>query len=186
MLEEGFKSLTDGVEFVKDFLDAADIEKGSYTYNLEPLDFKELVLEMAGKQKEIAEKKGLSFEVQISEGDYITKGDKAHFSQAIRNFIDNSIRYTPKGGLTINLSRAGDKILFVVKDTGVGLSDELKPRLFTKGGRAKDSLKVNVDSTGYGLSFVKGIVDAHKGRVWAESAGPGQGSTFYLELPVVV
>ena len=51
-------------------------------------------------------------------------------------------------------------------------------------GNDKNSLKVNVNSTGFGLSFVKGVVDAHKGRVWAESAGVNQGSTFYMELPV--
>ena len=49
-------------------------------------------------------------------------------------------------------------------------------------GRGKDSIKVNVNSTGYGLSFVKGVVEAHKGRVWAESDGPGKGSSFYVEV----
>ncbi|MDO8729026.1 MAG: ATP-binding protein [bacterium] len=75
-------------------------------------------------------------------------------------------------------------MLLTVQDTGVGISDELKPKLFTKGGRDENSLKVNINSTGFGLSFVKDVVEAHKGRVWAESAGPNQGSTFYMELPV--
>ncbi|PJA32652.1 MAG: hypothetical protein CO185_02035, partial [Candidatus Zambryskibacteria bacterium CG_4_9_14_3_um_filter_42_15] len=184
MLDEGFKSLTEGVDFVKDFLDAANIEKGSYTYNMEPLDFKALVLETAEKQKALAEEKGLSFDVNVSEGDYNYHGDKAQLGQAVRNLIDNSIRYTPKGTINIQLTTNNKKILFMVKDTGVGISNELKPKLFTKGGRDKDSLKVNVNSTGFGLAFVKGVVDAHKGRVWAESAGPNLGSTFYMELPL--
>jgi len=183
MLDEGFKSLTEGVDFVKDFLDAANIEKGSYTYNMEPLDFKALVLETAEKQKALAEEKGLSFDVNVSEGDYNYHGDKAQLGQAVRNLIDNSIRYTPKGTINIQLTTNNKKILFMVKDTGVGISNELKPKLFTKGGRDKDSLKVNVNSTGFGLAFVKGV-DAHKGRVWAESAGPNLGSTFYMELPL--
>ena len=54
--------------------------------------------------------------------------------------------------------------------------------MFTEGGRGKDSVKVNVDSTGYGLYSVKLIIDAHKGKVWAESEGPDKGSTFYIEL----
>ena len=184
MLDEGFKSLTEGVDFVKDFLDAANIEKGSYTYNMEPLDFKALVLETAEKQKAVAEEKGLSFDVNVSEGDYNYHGDKAQLGQAVRNLIDNSIRYTPKGTINIQLTTNNKKILFMVKDTGVGISNELKPKLFTKGGRDKDSLKVNVNSTGFGLAFVKGVADAHKGRVWAESAGPNLGSTFYMELPL--
>ena len=58
-----------------------------------------------------------------------------------------------------------------------------KNKLFKKGSRGDDSLKVNVNSTGYGLFFVKGVIDAHHGRVWAESEGRGKGSTFYVELP---
>lgn len=185
MLEEGFKSLTEGVDFVKDFLDASNIEKGSYTYNMESLDFKALVLDVVEKQKDVAKEKGLSLEVHISEGDYNTKGDQAQLGQAVRNLIDNSIRYTPKGTINLQLTTNNKKILLTIKDTGVGISDELKPKLFTKGGRDKDSLKVNVNSTGFGLSFVKGVVEAHKGRVWAESAGPSLGSTFYMELPVI-
>ena len=123
------------------------------------------------------------FETHVSDGDYNYKGDKAQLGQAVRNLIDNSIRYTPKGTINLQLSTNNKKILLVIKDTGVGISNELKPRLFTKGGRDKDSLKININSTGMGLSFVKGVVEAHKGRVWAESAGPNLGSTFYLELP---
>lgn len=185
MLDEGFKSLSEGVDFVKDFLDAANIEQGSYTYNMEPLDFKALVVDIAEKQKGAADEKGLSFELNIAEGQYNTKGDKAQLEQAVRNLIDNSIRYTLKGGLSVSLSLDDNKILFSVEDTGVGLSDELKPKLFTKGGRDKDSQKINVNSTGFGLAFVKNVAEAHGGRVWAESPGPDKGSTFYMELPVV-
>ena len=184
MLEEGFKSLTEGVQFVKVFLDAANIEKGSYTYQMEPLDFKTLVVDTVAHEKEAAQERGLSFETNVAEGDYHMKGDKEQLGQAVRNLIDNSIRYTPKGTINLQLTTNDKKIILAIKDTGVGISDELRPRLFTKGGRAKDSLKVNINSTGFGLSFVKGVVEAHNGRVWAESSGPNQGSTFYMELPI--
>ena len=183
LLNEGFKSLTEGVDFVKDFLDASNIEKGSFTYNMEPLDFKVLVLDMVEKQKGTAEEKGLMFETNVADGDYNCKGDKVQLGQAVRNLIDNSIRYTPKGTINLQLSTNNKKILLVIKDTGVGISNEFKPKLFTKGGRDKDSLKININSTGMGLSFVKGVVEAHKGRVWATSPGPNLGSTFYMELP---
>lgn len=184
MLSEGLKSLTEGVEFVTDFLNASNIEKGSYAYQMGQCDFQLLVQEVAEKQKSTAEEKGLLFEVAIAEGDYKITGDAAQLGQAIRNLVDNSIKYTSAGGLKLNLERKSDKILLAVSDTGMGISDELKPRLFTKGGRSKDSLKVNVNSTGFGLSFVKSVVEAHGGRVWAESTGPNQGSTFYVELPI--
>jgi len=98
--------------------------------------------------------------------------------------IDNSIRYTPKGGIRLKLTKNNNTILFRIEDTGVGISNALKPKLFTKGGRDENSLRVNINSTGFGLAFVKEVVVAHKGRVWAESAGSGMGSTFYMELPL--
>ena len=184
MLEEGFNSLTEGVDFVQKFLTAANIERGTFVYNMQQIDLEKIVTEISEKEKERAGEKGLSLELAVALGDYNMKGDASQLGQAVRNLIDNSIKYTPAGGLKVNLGRKGDKILLSIADTGMGISDELKPKLFTKGGRGKDSLKVNVNSTGYGLSFVKGVVEAHQGRAWADSAGPDQGSTFYVELPV--
>ncbi|KKR41867.1 MAG: Histidine kinase-, DNA gyrase B-, and [Candidatus Nomurabacteria bacterium GW2011_GWF2_40_12] len=84
----------------------------------------------------------------------------------------------------VGLDKKDGKVIFSVKDTGVGITEEDKKNLFTEGGRGKDSVKVNVDSTGYGLYTVKLIVDAHKGTVSAESEGENKGSQFYIELPM--
>src|SRR3989344_3899151 len=158
MLQEGFKSLTEGVNFITDFLNASNIEKGSYQYKMEPVDFKLLVVEATEKQKDIAKDKGLSLDLQVSEGNYSMIGDVMQLGQTVRNLIDNSIRYTPQGNINVQLTMNNKKALLVIKDTGVGISDELKPKLFTKGGRDKDSLKININSTGFGLAFVKGVV----------------------------
>lgn len=184
MVKQGFDYVTEGVKFVQDFLTAANIEKGTFTYSFGPVDFAEVVKEEAVEQKDNAKRKGLSLEINITPGNYGMTGDKTQLTQAIRNLIDNSIRYTPAGSVKVFLERNGDKINFKVEDTGVGLSDEVKPKLFTKGGRDKDSQKININSTGFGLAFVKGVVEAHNGAVWAESAGVGQGSTFYIDLHV--
>ena len=137
-----------------------------------------------GHQEALAEAKKLLFEINIHDGDYKMKGDRAQLAQAVRNLVDNSIKYTLEGSIKVGLERKGDKILFSVVDTGVGISHELKSKLFTKGAHGKDSIKINVNSTGFGLSFVKGVVEAHKGRVWAESEGENLGSSFYIELPI--
>ncbi len=186
MIEEGFKSLTEGVGFVQEILSGSSAQSGTITYNMQPFDFKNLVLETAEKEKGRAEEKKLSYEISVADEDYKIKGDKTQLEQAVRNLIDNSIIYTKLGGLKINLFKSnngGNNIVLNVKDTGIGLDPEDKPRLFTKGGKGRDSLKVNVNSSGYGLAFVKGVIEAHKGRVWAQSEGPGKGSTFSLELP---
>lgn len=184
MLEEGFNSLTEGVEFVREFLDKANIERGQYVYKMDKENMKDIVSDVANEQKKMAEKKGLGFELSIGDGNFDVMADKMQLSQAVKNLIDNAINYTPHGEIKAALESRGSKVVFSVKDNGVGISDELKPRLFTEGAREKDSIKININSTGFGLSFVKEVVLAHKGRVWAESEGRGKGSTFYMELPL--
>jgi len=184
MLQTGFNSLTEGVGFVEQVLNSSSAESGTLVYNMQPLDLKTLVTEAVDKQKEPISKKNLSLEMNVAEGQYNILGDAMQLKEALRDLIDNSINYTPAGGLKINLSNEANKILFSITDTGVGISEEDKSKLFTKGGRGKDSLKLNVNSTGYGLSFVKAVIEAHRGRVWAESAGVGRGSTFFVELPI--
>ncbi len=184
MVKQGFDSVTEGVNFVQDFLNASNIEKGTFTYNMVPTDLRLIVSEEAEGQRGVATEKGLSFDLEIEEGLYNLTGDTAELRQAVKNLIDNSIRYTPKGRVNVQLTMNNGKAQLKVEDTGVGLSEEVKPKLFTKGGRDKDSQKININSTGFGLAFVKGVAEAHKGRVWAESAGVGQGSQFYMELPL--
>ena len=74
--------------------------------------------------------------------------------------------------------------LFSIHYRGVGITPEDMKNLFTEGGHGKDSVKVNVHSTGYGLYIAKKIVEAHGGKIWAESGGKGKGSRFVVEFPV--
>jgi signal transduction histidine kinase len=101
----------------------------------------------------------------------------------VRNLVDNAIKYTPTGSITIEVVRVGTIVRFSVQDSGVGITGEDKARLFTEGGHGKDSIKVNVHSTGYGLFIAKTIVESHGGKIWAESQGAGKGSRFVVELP---
>ena len=71
---------------------------------------------------------------------------------------------------------------WVMNRDSVYISDKDKEKLFTEGGKGEESLKVNTNSTGYGLYIVKKIVETHKGKIWAESAGRGHGSKFLVEL----
>jgi signal transduction histidine kinase len=149
---------------------------------MKPMDFRPLVEDVAGKEKEFIEKKGLSFELRISDGDYNITGDSLQLHEVVRNLIENSLNYTPTGNISVTLESRPKTILLSVKDTGVGISPEDRPKLFKSGGRGADSLKVNTNSTGFGLAFVKGVVESHKGKVWVESEGVGNGSQFYVEL----
>lgn len=184
MIDEGLRSLTEGVEFVGQVLNGSSAASGTLQYTMKPVDVKTLVEDDINMLREKAEKKGLTIESHMDEGNYTIQADAIQLKEALRNLIDNSIIYTEKGGLTITLTHHGDRMLFTVKDTGVGISPEDKQKLFTKGGRGKDALRINVNSTGYGLAFVKGVIDAHKGKVWVDSDGAGKGSTFSVEIPI--
>ena len=106
-------------------------------------------------------------------------------NHVIGNLANNAINYTPSGEVAVKLVRTDGMLRFSVKDSGVGLTEDDKAVLFTEGGHGKESRAVNPHSTGYGLFIAKRIVEAHKGRIYAESEGRGKGSTFIVELPVL-
>ena len=177
-----------GVATVMDILDASNLKKGTVSYKKNQFDFKAAVLDVVQELKNSAEEKHLSIEVSIGEKGFMTEGDEEKLKEhAIRNLIDNAIKYTPDGGtIRVELARTDGHFRFSVKDSGVGVTPEDMKLLFTEGGHGKDSLKVNVHSTGYGLYIAKKIIEAHGGKIWAESEGQGKGSRFIIELPVAI
>ena len=185
----GLESENAGIHTVDLVLDVANMQKGVVKYEMKVIDFKEIIFKTFAEKKIQAEERGLQMESKIHDSKddiYSVLGDVFWLREAINNLIDNAIKYTKEGKITINLEDGNGKIKFSIKDTGIGITDEDKKSLFTEGGRGKDSVKINVDSTGYGLYSVKLIIEAHKGKVWAESEGPGKGSAFYVELDAVV
>ena len=183
--QQGLESDDMGIETVDVVLNAANLEKGTVKYEMKTIDFKELVDKTISEKKALAETKGLKMETEIAPGTYNVLGDSFWLKEVSNNLVENSIKYTREGKITVGLEKKDKKIKFYVKDTGIGISPEDKNSLFTEGGRGKDSVRMNVDSTGYGLYSVKMIVDAHKGKVWMESNKDSVGSTFWVELDAV-
>ena len=181
--EQGLDFDNGGIETVDLVLNVANLQNGLIKYDMKPLDFKDIVVKTVEDKRLAVEAKGLRIEASVEKDSYRVTGDAFWLKEVVNNLIENSIKYTKEGKITVALSDGG-KILLSVKDTGLGITEEDKKNLFTEGGRGKDSVKVNVDSTGYGLFTVKMVVEAHKGRVWAESEGEGKGSQFYVELPI--
>jgi len=186
--KQGLESDNIGIQTVDLVLNAANMQKGAVKYEMKTIDFKEIILKIFADKKIQAEAKGLQMEsnIQSSKRDvYNVLGDAFWLKEAVNNLIDNSIKYTKIGKIIVSLEDGDKKIRLSVKDTGIGITPEDKKNLFTEGGRGKDSVRINVDSTGYGLYSVKLIIEAHKGKVWVESPGAGKGSTFYIELEAV-
>jgi len=180
--EQGLESDKMGIQTVDLVLNVANMQNGIIKYDMKNLDFKDIVMKLVAEKSGPAETKGLKLETQIKDGIYSVLGDAFWLKEAVANLIDNSIKYTKEGQITLTLESQNGKILLKIQDTGIGITPGDKENLFTEGGRGKDSVKINVDSTGYGLYSVKLILDAHKGRVWAESEGAGKGSQFFIEL----
>jgi signal transduction histidine kinase len=110
-------------------------------------------------------------------------GDRRQLSQLIANIIENAVKFTPDGGGILVEARSKDKgVLIVVKDTGVGIPEELHSRVFERFYRGQQPGVEHVSGSGLGLSLVRAITTAHQGRVWLESE-PGQGTTVFVWLP---
>lgn len=186
--KEGLLSDNNAVSMIQDILGASNYKKGTIAYNLKDVDLAEIVRAVcSGFIKEIKEK-GLELKLNISNKPVMVLADVIQITQVIKNLVDNSIKYTPSGSLTVSLNNKNiegeNRVVFEIEDTGVGLSESDKNKLFTEGGKGEESMKMNVNSTGYGLYIVKKIVENHGGKIWAESDGRGKGSRFFVVLPM--
>lgn len=178
------QSTSDLVVLVGDYLDVSRIEQGRMQYSFEHFDMEEEVGMVINELRPTIEKAGLQFDyTPDKEKSYMVNGDKGKLKQVIGNLIDNSIKYTPHGSIHVWLTRKNDnKILLTISDTGIGIKKEVLPNLFEKFTRAPDASKTNIIGTGLGLYIAKKMIEAHRGRIWAESAGEGKGSSFFIEL----
>lgn len=174
-----------GTGMVMNILNASDLKRGIIGYHKSSFDFVHCVREEVETLRKSAETKGLQLMVKLPDQACAVVGDEEKIEEhVIRNLIDNAIRYTPAGSVLVEVSKLEKAVRLVVEDSGVGISTEDMARLFTEGGHGKDSIKVNVHSTGYGLYIAKQVVDAHGGTIHALSSGAGKGSRFVVELPL--
>jgi signal transduction histidine kinase len=184
--KKGLDSDNQGISTVDLVLNAANLQTGTVNYDMKSLDLKELVLKVSDEMKDAVSTKGLKFSLKLDDAvTYKILGDEFWMKEVVHNLIDNALKYTLSGEIIVKLLKKDNKVIFSVKDTGVGITEDDKKNLFKEGGRGKDSVKVNVDSTGYGLFTVKLVVEAHKGKIWAESEGQNKGSEFLVELDAI-
>lgn len=172
---------------IEDFLSVSRIELGTVKYDLKEIDAVKMVEEVIGELTPAVHEKKLNLEViGKCKSPCMIRGDIGKLRQVILNLVDNSIKYTPKGGITVTVETEMTRkvIRITITDTGVGIPPDVIPTLFKKFARAKNANEVNVMGTGLGLFVAKQFVEAHKGRIWAESPGQGKGSSFIIELPL--
>jgi signal transduction histidine kinase len=158
--------------------DAFDI-----TIRREPVDIAALVGEVTDANQPLAVNKQQSITVSAAPN-LIAACDVDRIREAIDNLISNAIKYSPVGGkISVQVGQGSNNTFIRVVDEGAGLSPEDIGRLFGRFQRLSAKPTAGESSTGLGLSIVKRIIDMHGGQVTANSAGPGQGSTFTITLP---
>lgn len=173
---------------VEDYLNISRIEMGTMKYDFKVLDLGKLLKEVTQELKHIVINDGLEFKVNIDESkEYKVKVDEGKVRQVITNIIDNSVKYTDEGYLEVSIEKyeKKGKVRVKISDSGVGIKKQTMSKLFKKFSRAKDANETNIHGTGLGLYIAKQMIQAHGGRLWAESEGENMGAQFYIEVDAI-
>ena len=168
---------------VNDFQDYAETVTNRMELDLQEVDIHALmegVLMMADQLA--AHKGGIEIETDLSERLPSIEGDPTRLSQALLNYIHNAVKFTDKGIVTIRVEQEADKVLFEVRDTGIGISEENQEKVFEPFETIledKDDPRLGM---GLGLKIVEHIIELHDGETWFESKA-GRGSSFFFTVP---
>lgn len=173
---------TDAItQMVTELLELSRIESGRLTLDLQPVSPSNLLHSAARRMQLQAERAGLTLRVDCPTDLQEVTIDMQRLEQVLVNLIHNAVKYTKPGGEVVLGAEAGaGGVRFAVRDTGIGIPADDVPRIFERFYRVDKSRTGS--GTGLGLSIAKHIVEAHKGKIWAEST-EGQGSTFYFTIP---
>jgi signal transduction histidine kinase/DNA-binding response OmpR family regulator len=168
---------------INDILDFSKIEAGRMEIERQPFDLRECVesaMDLVGPR---AAEKHLDV-AYVFEGDVpaAVTGDVTRLRQVLLNLLSNAVKFTEAGEVVLTLSASGDRLHFVVRDTGIGLTDAGLSKLFQKFSQADSSTTRKYGGTGLGLAISKLLAELMGGTMSAESAGPGQGSTFRFSI----
>jgi len=204
-LEKVYLSSERLVALIEDLLNVSRIESGRMTFEFRKASVEKLLKELYDNFILITKKKKFYLDLKLPTQPLPEiMMDYVKIRELVSNFIDNALKYTEKGGVTIyaEIKEAGvvvDENGFVIKgrdagfgemlritvsDTGIGVGRDEIPYLFRKFSRGKDVSRLHVGGTGLGLYVGKAIAEAHHGQAWVESDGVGMGSRFMIEIPV--
>jgi signal transduction histidine kinase len=167
---------------VGDLLDVASIEAGRLAIERRPMDVGALVVDVHEMFRPTAARRGVRLERAVADALPLVAADRGRLLQVLGNLLDNALRLTPGEGLVVvSAEHAPDAVRLSVSDTGPGIAPEEAPHLFDRFWQGRPGRR---GGAGLGLAIARGIVEAHRGRIWVEST-PGEGSTFHILLPAV-
>ncbi len=170
---------------VDELLDVARVMAGKLPLECTALDVRDVVQRAVEAAQPAAEAKSIDLAFGDDPPPGIVYGDATRLQQVVSNLLGNALKFTPEAGAVhVRLRRNGDDAELVVRDNGEGIAPEFLPSMFDAFRQADGSTTRRHGGLGLGLSIVKHLVEAHRGRVSADSAGPGLGATFTVRLPL--
>ena len=184
-IEKIFQSSDRLTRLIDVFLNVSRIETGRLDIKRSKVDLEGLMVEVVDSLENQAKDKKLEVTVQKPHEklpDVYVDRDKIH--DVMMNLVDNAIKYTQKGWINVRMSRSKSLITFEVRDSGIGIKDTEIGKLFQKFSRAEAVYRIHTGGSGLGLFIAKKIIEAHGGRIWAESNGEEKGSSFTFTIPI--
>ncbi len=170
---------------INDVLDLSKIEAGQLTLSLGEYSMEDVVRTAVHALESLASEKRLAMKIEISPGLPIGRGDAQRLTQVLLNLVGNAIKFTEAGEVRVEARTADEAFLVSVSDTGPGIAEGDRLRIFEEFQQADSSNTRKKGGTGLGLAIAKRIVEIHGGRIGVESS-VGQGSTFWFRLPIHV
>ena len=179
------RQLTQLVRLVDDLLDVSRITSGKLDLRPERVELRAVVAAAAEDARPLLEQAGHDLAVALPPGPVYLNGDATRLAQVVTNLLNNSAKYTPRGGhVRLALGLDGGAAVVTVSDDGVGIPAAMLGRVFDMFTQVDRALEKTTGGLGIGLSLVKGLVEMHGGAVEARSGGEGRGSEFVVRLPV--
>ncbi|MDB4991324.1 MAG: sensor hybrid histidine kinase, partial [Myxococcaceae bacterium] len=175
------------VQLIEDLLDMSRIVAGQLRLDVQPVELAEVIRAAVDSVRPAAEAKNICIQVLLDSSSSPVRGDMARLQQIAWNLLSNALKFTPKGGLvTVALERVDSHIEMTVTDSGIGIAHEFLPHVFERFRQSDGSSTRRYQGLGLGLAIVKSLVEMHGGQVRAKSRGLGLGSSFSVELPLMV
>jgi len=168
------------LQTVEAILDLSSLEVGQVTFAKMEILPADLVNEVSLYMQPMAEAKGLEIETSLPEDLPLVDGDWDQLFRVLINLLDNAIKFSEDGRIVVSATAQPQHVEFSVSDAGCGIRQEGLPHVFDRFYQER----ARFDGAGVGLTICKRVVDAHSGRIWAESQGRGQGATLRFTLPI--
>ena len=182
-LEIALRNMKRLQRLVSDILDIAKLESKVMKFNMEDIQLLEVAKDAVASAEPFAKERKIALEAKLPPELPLIRGDSGRLNQVMTNLLNNAIKFTDQGGVTVEVRLENGKVVASVRDTGIGMGENEIPKLFAKFYQTDASAKRKYGGTGLGLAICKEIVHAHSGEIWVESK-LGHGSTFSFSLPL--